>query len=50
MRIPLTLGALPAKRYEFAEKIGKMVGTHLFGAFLGFLIGILNVIIPGFAG
>lgn len=29
VRIPLTPGVLPAKRYEFAEKIGKMVGSHL---------------------
>ena len=30
VRIPLTPGVLPAKRHEFAARIGKMVGTHLF--------------------
>ena len=29
VRLPLTPGVLPAKRHEFAEKIGKMVGSHL---------------------
>lgn len=29
VRIPLTPGVLPAKRHEFAAKIGKMVGSHL---------------------
>ncbi|MBJ6724017.1 DUF445 family protein [Geomesophilobacter sediminis] len=30
VRIPLTPGVFPAKRYEFAEKVGVMVGSHLF--------------------
>lgn len=30
VRVPLTPGVFPAKRYEFAEKIGIMVGSHLF--------------------
>jgi uncharacterized membrane protein YheB (UPF0754 family) len=30
LRIPLTPGIIPAKRSELAEKIGEMVGGHLF--------------------
>ncbi len=29
IRVPLTPGVLPAKRHEFAAKIGRMVGGHL---------------------
>lgn len=29
LRLPLTPGIIPAKRFELAEKMGDMVGTHL---------------------
>jgi len=29
VRVPLTPGIIPAKRFELAEKMGEMVGTHL---------------------
>jgi uncharacterized membrane protein YheB (UPF0754 family) len=31
VRIPLTPGVLPARRAEFANRIGRMVGRHLLG-------------------
>jgi uncharacterized membrane protein YheB (UPF0754 family) len=31
-RIPLTPGVFPSKRFEFAEKVGNMVGSHLLTA------------------